>query len=64
VNETLDQVITGQGILGTAIDFVRKLLANRAVVANDDSTTTIYDDDKATPILVHDHPSSRERTPQ
>jgi hypothetical protein len=64
VNETLDQVITGQGILGTALDFVRKLLGNRAVVANDDSTTTIYDDDKSTPILVHDHPSSRERNPQ
>jgi hypothetical protein len=64
VNETLDQVISGQSILGTAIDYVRKLLGNRAVVAGDDSTTTIYDDDKTTPVLVHDHPSSRERNPQ
>lgn len=64
VNQTLDQVLTGQSLLSLAIDFIRKLLGNRAVVANDDSTTTIYDDDKATPILVHDHPSSRERTPQ
>jgi hypothetical protein len=64
VNEGLDQVIIGQGVISTAVDFVRKLLGNRAVVANDDSITTIYDDDKVTPILVHDHPSARERNPQ
>lgn len=52
------------GSMGWVLSFIRKLLGNRAVVAGDDSTTTIYDDDKVTPILTHDHPSSRERDPQ
>lgn len=60
-----DQTVNeSMNILQLAIDYVRKLLANRAVVANDDSTSTIYDDDKVTPLLVHNHPSARERDPQ
>ena len=63
VNQSLDDFASTQTVLGNAIDYVRKLLANRAKVASDDSSTTIYDDDKTTPLLVHTHPSSRERVP-
>lgn len=64
VNETLDQMVTGQGLLASAIDFIRKLLGNKAVVAGDGSTSTIYDDDKITPVLVFDHPDANTRDPQ
>jgi hypothetical protein len=64
VNQTLDLIVTGQGIIETIVTFIRKLLGNKVTVAPDDSTTTIYDDDKTTPILVFDHADARNRDPQ
>jgi hypothetical protein len=48
----------------TTADTARKLLAGKAVISPDDSTSTIYDDDKTTPLVTFDHPDSRTRDPQ
>jgi hypothetical protein len=64
VNETLDQMLTGQGLISSAIDFVRKLLSNKVAISSDDLVTTVYDDDNTTPIQVFDHPDVRNRTPR
>jgi hypothetical protein len=64
VNEQIDLMFTVINAISGVVTFVRKLLGNRAVVSPDDSKSTIYDDDKVTPILVHNHPSARERNPQ
>lgn len=57
------QVVEG-GAGFAEIDHVRKLLENKAVTAPDDSTSTIYEDDKVTPLVVFDHPDIRTRDPQ
>lgn len=57
------QIVSG-GAAQDDITHVRKLLENKAVIAGDDSTSTIYDDDKVTPLVVFDHPDTRTRDPQ
>lgn len=64
VNEGIDQVIAGQSVLGSAIDFVRKLLGNRVNISANDAVTTIYDDDNSTPVLIFDHADQRNRIPR
>jgi hypothetical protein len=57
VNESLD-------LIGDELSLARKLLSNRVIVSNDDSITTIYDDDGVTPLLVFDHIDTRNRQPR
>lgn len=55
---------TIDGSTGEILQFIRKLLANKVTISPDDSVTTIYDDDKVTPIHVFDHADVRNRDPQ
>jgi len=64
VNEQIDLMLTVVNAINGVVAFVRKLLGNKAVVASGGATSTIYDDDKTTPILVFDHPDANTRDPQ
>ena len=64
VNEQLDLMFVVINAINSVVLFVRKLLGNKVVISPDDSLTTIYDDDKVTPVLVFDHTDSRNRDPQ
>ena len=55
---------TGANTFGGETQFIRKLLANRVTISPDDSETTIFDDDKVSPILVFDHADVRNRDPR
>lgn len=46
------------------VSYVKKLLANKVSVSTNNAVTTIYDDDKTTPLLVFDHPDDRNRDPR
>jgi len=46
------------------VSYVKKLLANKVSVSANNAVTTIYDDDKTTPLLVFDHPDDRNRDPR
>lgn len=52
------------GTFGWLMQYLRKRLFNRTVISNDDSTTTLYDDDKSTVLETWNHPTVRERDPQ
>lgn len=52
------------GTMGRWLSFLRKMIGNKATVAPDDTTSTIYDDDKVSPYHVFDHSDSRNRDPQ
>lgn len=52
------------GTMGRWLSFIRKLVGNKASIAPDDSTSTIFEDDKSTPYHVFDHPDVRNRDPQ
>lgn len=57
-------VYEGQDSL-TELEFIRKLLDNKAVIAPDDLSVTIYDDDKVTPIRIYDVSADKKtRDPQ
>jgi len=64
INEQIDLMLTVVNAINGVVAFVRKLLGNKAVVASGGATSTIYDDDKTTPILVFDHPDANTRDPQ
>jgi len=64
VNETLDVVLTIVNAINTVVNFIRKMVGNKAVISQDDSTSTIYDDDKFTPIHIFDHSDPRNRDPR
>lgn len=46
------------------LEFVRKLLANKVQISGDNSVTTIFDDDKVTPVHIFDHADERNRDPR
>jgi hypothetical protein len=51
------------GTVTVDVDFIKKLLANKVTISTDDTTTTIYDDDKVTPIHTFTHADTRNRDP-
>ena len=66
-------VVTSDGLSGgdlallataaTEATKARKMATNKAVVAEDASQSTIYDDDGQTPLVVFNHATAKERTP-
>lgn len=52
------------GTFGAALNFIRKMLSNRVSISGSNAVTTIYDDDKVTPIHVFDHTDERNRDPR
>jgi len=67
INGTLDALLADHSTSGSvseAINMVKKAMFNKAVRAADNSTSTIYDDDGVTPLIVFNHPTIRERNPE
>lgn len=50
--------------LETTVTLIRKLMTNRVQISPDNAVTTIFDDDKVTPIQVFDHADERNRDPR